>query len=47
MSQLAWTPLTDGDLEALVPLAQACLDRDGGLPDLATPARLELALRQP
>lgn len=41
MSQLAWTPLTDGDLEALVPLAQACLDRDGGLPDLATPARLD------
>ena len=41
MSQLAWTPLTDGDLEALVPVAQACLDRDGGLPDLATPARLD------
>lgn len=41
MSQLAWTPLTDGDVDALVPVAQACLARDGGLPDLGTPVRLE------
>lgn len=40
MSQLVWTPLTDGDLDSLVAVAQACLDRDGGLPDLATPERI-------
>lgn len=41
MSQLVWSPLTPEDLPALEPVAQACLDRDGGLPDLATPARID------
>lgn len=40
MSRLAWSPLTEADLPALVEVARACLDRDGGLPDLATEERL-------
>lgn len=40
MSRLAWSELTDTDLPELVALAQACLDRDGGLPDLASEERL-------
>ena len=36
MSTLDWKPLTEGDLPALTHLAQCCLERDGGLPLLAT-----------
>lgn len=36
MSALEWRPLTPDDLPALVALAQACLDADGGLPQLAS-----------
>ncbi len=35
MSQLFWTPISESDLPELVALAQASLDRDGGLPELA------------
>lgn len=42
MSTLSWAPLTDDDLPALTTLAQCCLERDGGLPLLAT----EPVLRQ-
>ncbi|MEO7423262.1 MAG: GNAT family N-acetyltransferase [Ornithinibacter sp.] len=34
MSTLAWSPLTETDLPALVSLARACLAADGGLPTL-------------
>lgn len=36
MSTLDWKPLTEADLEALTHLALCCLERDGGLPLLAT-----------
>lgn len=35
MGVLEWSPTTEDDLDALVRLGQACLERDGGLPDLA------------
>ena len=35
MSQLEWSTTTEADVEALVRLGSACLERDGGLPDLA------------
>mgnify|MGYP001010181421 CR=1 FL=1 len=35
MGTLEWSPTTEGDLDALVCLGAACLERDGGLPDLA------------
>lgn len=34
MSPLEWSPTTEADLPALVRLGAACLERDGGLPDL-------------
>ena len=37
MSQLEWSATTAGDLDALVRLGSACLQRDGGLPDLTDP----------
>lgn len=36
MSTLEWRPLDADDLPQLVALAQACLDADGGLPQLAS-----------
>lgn len=36
MSTLEWRPLDPDDLPQLVALAQACLDADGGLPQLAS-----------
>lgn len=42
MSTLSWRPLTDDDLASLTHLAECCLERDGGLPLLAT----EPVLRQ-
>ncbi len=41
MSTLAWSPLGAADLPDLQSLAQACLDADGGLPELASPEVLE------
>lgn len=40
MSTLEWSPTTEEDVASLVRLGQACLDRDGGLPDLADPQHL-------
>lgn len=40
MSQLDWSPLTEADLPRIASVAQACLDTDGGLPELATEERL-------
>lgn len=40
MSTLSWQPLTDEDLTSLTHLAACCLERDGGLPLLATEAML-------
>lgn len=37
MAQLEWSPTTEADTDALVRLGSACLQRDGGLPDLADP----------
>ncbi|WP_299441854.1 GNAT family N-acetyltransferase [uncultured Phycicoccus sp.] len=46
MSTLSWQPLSDEDLPALAHLAQRCLDRDGGLPQLAgEPMLRQLFLR--
>lgn len=36
MSTLSWQPLSADDLPSLTHLARSCLDRDGGLPLLAT-----------
>src|SRR6187431_2610507 len=36
MSTLDWKPLTEADLTALTHLAACCLEKDGGLPLLAT-----------
>jgi len=36
MANLSWQPLRDDDLPALTDLALCCLERDGGLPLLAT-----------
>ena len=36
MSTLDWKPLTEADLTALTNLALCCLEKDGGLPLLAT-----------
>lgn len=35
MGTLEWSPTTEDDLDALVRLGAACLERDGGLPDLS------------
>lgn len=43
MSQLQWSPTTEDDLDALVRLGEACLERDGGLPDLADPEHMRSA----
>ena len=40
MSQLEWSTTTDADVEALVRLGSACLERDGGLPDLTDPGHM-------
>ncbi len=40
MSTLSWRPLADEDLPALTALASCCLERDGGLPLLATESLL-------
>lgn len=40
MSQQVWTPITDEDVPDLVRLGRACLERDGGLPDLADPEHM-------
>ncbi|MDN5764626.1 MAG: GNAT family N-acetyltransferase [Humibacillus sp.] len=40
MSHLNWSSTTPQDVEDLVRLGQACLDRDGGLPDVADPEHL-------
>ena len=40
MSQLEWSATTEADVEALVRLGAACLERDGGLPDIADPEHL-------
>ncbi|MFN8098362.1 MAG: GNAT family N-acetyltransferase [Dermatophilaceae bacterium] len=37
MAELTWRPVGLADVPALVTLAQACLDQDGGMPSLATP----------
>lgn len=34
MAVVQWTSLVPSDLEEVRALAQACLDRDGGLPEL-------------
>lgn len=44
MSQLEWSATTTADVAALVRLGSACLDRDGGLPDLADPDHLRAGL---
>ncbi len=41
MSQLDWAPITREDVPGLVRLGRACLERDGGLPDLADPQHME------
>lgn len=43
MSQLEWSVTTAADVAALVRLGSACLERDGGLPDLADPEHMETA----
>ncbi len=40
MSHLNWSSTTPEDVDDLVRLGQACLDRDGGLPDVADPEHL-------
>ena len=35
MGVLEWSPTTADDIASLVRLGTACLERDGGLPDLA------------
>lgn len=40
MSQLEWSTTTEADVEALVRLGSACLERDGGLPDIAEPEHM-------
>lgn len=37
---LQWSPIVDDDVPALVRLGESCLERDGGLPDLADPAHM-------
>lgn len=37
---LEWSATTDADVGALVRLGRACLERDGGLPDLADPEHM-------
>ena len=37
MSTLEWSPTTEEDIASLVRLGTACLERDGGLPDLTLP----------
>lgn len=44
MSQLEWSATTAGDLDALVRLGSACLQRDGGLPDLTDPDHMRATL---
>lgn len=44
MGVLEWSPTTSDDLDALVRLGQACLERDGGLPDLAEREHLQATL---
>ncbi|WP_404385175.1 GNAT family N-acetyltransferase [Knoellia locipacati] len=45
MSTLSWRPLSDEDLPALTHLASRCLERDGGLPLLATDELLRQLFR--
>ena len=40
MVRLAWSPITADDVDGLVRLGRSCLERDGGLPDLADPEHL-------
>lgn len=40
MTRLEWTPLVETDLAGVQAVAQACLERDGGLPELADEERL-------
>ena len=40
MGVLEWSPTTADDIASLVRLGTACLERDGGLPDLADPQHL-------
>ncbi|WP_370892726.1 GNAT family N-acetyltransferase [Janibacter sp. GXQ6167] len=40
MTRLEWTPLTEADLPGVQAVAEACLERDGGLPELADQDRL-------
>ena len=44
MSQLEWSATTEADVPALVRLGTACLERDGGLPDLTDPEHLRTSL---
>ncbi|WP_435198020.1 GNAT family N-acetyltransferase [Janibacter sp. GS2] len=44
MSQLEWATTTEADVDALVRLGTACLERDGGLPDLADPDHMRSSL---
>ena len=36
MALLEWSPITEADLDQLKALAAICLERDGGLPSLAS-----------
>lgn len=44
MSQLEWSATTEADVDALLRLGSACLERDGGLPDLADPDHVRSSL---
>lgn len=44
MSQLEWSATTGADVDALMRLGSACLERDGGLPDLADPEHVRSSL---